>query len=111
MKIGRLQTKVYILYQSPSKIIVKFIYSEKATEFFEISTLLLTVTKKDKSKVEISQIFVAFSEYMNFTYRVSHMYLNDFMGLFKGHWVVLDMSTVCRFTPIAVKEFHHKCQW
>ena len=44
----------------------KFIYSEKATTFFEISTLLLTVVK---SKLEISLNFVAFSEYMNFTKR------------------------------------------
>ena len=42
---------------------VKFIYSEKATKFCEIFTLLLTGTK-----VKISQNFVAFSEYMNFTY-------------------------------------------
>ena len=47
-------------------ISVKFIYSEKATKFCEISTLLLTGTTQDKSKVEISQNFVAFSEYMNF---------------------------------------------
>ena len=46
---------------------VKFIYSEKATKFCEISTLLLTVCTVVKSKVEISQNFVAFSEYMNFT--------------------------------------------
>ena len=46
---------------------VKFIYSEKATKFCEIFTLLLTGTTYDKSKVEISQNFVAFSEYMNFT--------------------------------------------
>ena len=45
---------------------IKFIYSEKATEFCEISTLLLTVCTAVKSKVEISQNFVAFSEYMNF---------------------------------------------
>ena len=45
---------------------VKFIYSEKATKFCEISTLLLTGTTQDKSKVEILQNFVAFSEYMNF---------------------------------------------
>ena len=45
---------------------VKFIYSEEATKFYEISTLLLTVTTYDKSKVEILQNFVAFSEYMNF---------------------------------------------
>ena len=47
--------------------IIKFVYSEKATKFCEISTLLLTTVHTDKSKVEISQNFVAFSEYMNFT--------------------------------------------
>ena len=45
---------------------LKFIYSEKATKIFEISTLLLFVCTVDKSKVEISQNFVAFSEYTNF---------------------------------------------
>ena len=46
---------------------VKFIYSEKATKFCEIFPLLLTVCTAVKSKGKISQIFVAFSEYMNFT--------------------------------------------
>ena len=45
---------------------LKFIYSEKATRFCEISTLLLTACTVVKRKVEISQNFVAFSEYMNF---------------------------------------------
>ena len=45
---------------------VKFIYSDKATKFCEISTLLLTTVHTVKSKVEILQNFVAFSEYMNF---------------------------------------------
>ena len=45
---------------------VKFIYSEKATKFCEIFTLLLTGFTQDKSKVKILQNFVAFSEYMNF---------------------------------------------
>ena len=45
---------------------IKFIYSEKARKFCKISTLLLTVCTVDKSKVEISRNFVAFSEYMNF---------------------------------------------
>ena len=40
-------------------------YSEKATKFCEISTLLLSVCTV--SKVEISQNFVAFSEYKKFT--------------------------------------------
>jgi hypothetical protein len=47
--------------------LVKFIYSEKATKLFEISTLDLTACNEVKFKVEISQNFVAFSEYMNFT--------------------------------------------
>ena len=46
--------------------IVKFIYSEKATKFCEISTLLFSYVVPVKSKVKISQNFVAFSEYMNF---------------------------------------------
>ena len=48
--------------------LVKFIYSEKATKFCEIFTLLLAGTTNDKSRVKIPQNFVAFSEYMNFTY-------------------------------------------
>ena len=46
---------------------LKFIYSEKATKFCEISTLLLSVGTVDKSKVDISENFVAFLEYTNFT--------------------------------------------
>ena len=48
--------------------LVKFIYSEKAKKFCEISTLLLFyVCSTIQSKVDISQNFLAFSEYMNFT--------------------------------------------
>ena len=43
---------------------VKFICSEEATKFCEIFTLCTVV----KSKVKISQNFVAFSEHMNFTF-------------------------------------------
>ena len=45
---------------------LKFIYSEKATKFWEIFTLLLSYVVPVKSKVKISQNFVTFSEYMNF---------------------------------------------
>ena len=45
---------------------VKLIYSEKATIFCEIFTLLLTTVHTVKSKVKILQNFVAFWEYMNF---------------------------------------------
>ena len=46
--------------------LLKFIYSEKAKKFCEIFILLLSYVVPVKSKVKISQNFVAFSEYMNF---------------------------------------------
>ena len=51
---------------------LKFIYSEKATKYCEIFTLLLTTvhTVKSKVKVKISQHFVAFSDYMNFNFEM-----------------------------------------
>ena len=48
------------------QVSLKFIYSEQATTFWEISTLLMSYLEPVKSKVEISQNFVAFSDYMNF---------------------------------------------
>ena len=50
--------------------VVKRIYSEKATKFWGISTLLLPYVVPVKSKVEILQNFVAFSEYVNFNSKV-----------------------------------------
>ena len=47
-------------------LLVKFVYSEKATKFCEIFPLLLTTVHTVKSKRKISQNFVGFSEYMNF---------------------------------------------
>ena len=52
----------------PTLIIIKLIYSEKATKCYEISTLLLSVCTANKSKAEILQNFVAFPEYMNFNF-------------------------------------------
>ena len=46
---------------------IKFIFYEKATKFCEIFPLFLTVCTVVKTKGKISQNFVAFSEYMNFT--------------------------------------------
>ena len=45
-----------------NSLLLKFIYSEKASKFCEIFTLLLTTVHTVKS-------MVAFSEYMNFTYK------------------------------------------
>ena len=41
-------------------------YSEKVTKFCEISTVDLSYVVLVKSTVDVSQNFVAFSEYMNF---------------------------------------------
>ena len=48
------------------KLVKVIYYSEKATKLCELFTLLLTTVHTVKSKVKISQDFVAFSEYMNF---------------------------------------------
>ena len=54
------------IYQKSRNMLVKFTYCEKATKFCEFFTLLLSYVLPAKSKVKISQSFVAFSEYMNF---------------------------------------------
>ena len=62
---------------------LKFIYSEKATEFCEIFTLLLTTVHTVKSKVKILQNFVAFSEYMNFKGSTSKNFWQTILTRFK----------------------------
>ena len=57
----------FFFIREGKKLRVKFIYSEKATMFCEISSVDLSYVVPVKSIVEISQNFVAFSEYMNFT--------------------------------------------
>jgi hypothetical protein len=52
--------KWYYRKHKLNAIQIKFIYSEKASKFCEIFTLLLTVCTVVKSKVKISQNFVAF---------------------------------------------------
>ena len=50
---------------------LKFMYSEKVAKFYEIFTLLLSHVVPVKSKVKISQNFVAFSQYKNFVFLVT----------------------------------------
>ena len=50
--------------------LIKFVFSEKATNFAKSSPYFgLQYLHTVKSKVKISQNFVAFSEYMNFKFR------------------------------------------
>ena len=58
-KIRGISTVGFIVY-------LKFIYSEKATNFGEISTVDLSYGVTVNSMAEISQNFVAFSVHMNF---------------------------------------------
>ena len=66
---------------------VKFVYSEKATKFCELSTLLSTV-HTGKIKVGILQNFVAFSEYMNFTVN----YLGFLLFIFALKFYMINVS-------------------
>jgi hypothetical protein len=55
---------------------VKFIHSEKATKFCEISTTDLSYVVMVQPMVGISQNFVAFSEYMNFKVKCRNKVMN-----------------------------------
>ena len=59
--------QAYELYHAPRHSLLKFIYFEKATNFCKISTADLSYVITVKSMMEISQNFVTFSEFMNFT--------------------------------------------
>ena len=85
-------------------ITLKFIYSEKATKFSDISTLLLTCTTQDKSKVEISQNFVAFSEYMNFN-GILKLHQKELYELFSFY--AQNMLNKCLLS--CLKEFDKVC--
>ena len=72
-----------ILFEIICTVVIKFIYSEKATKFCEIFTLLLSYVVPVKSKAKILQNFVAFSESMDFTYNTAGFFIDLFssMGL------------------------------
>ena len=78
-KLGKIGYLI-ISYTGPE---LKFIYSEKATKFCEIFTLLLSYVVPVKSKMKISQNFVAFSEFMNFDiWFVKHIWLKTKIQFF-----------------------------
>ena len=59
------RTKV-LLIEYCGRLSIKFIYSEKATNFCKISTVHLTYIETVTSMVDILQNFVALSEFINF---------------------------------------------
>ena len=64
-----------VTFMCPCAELIKFIYSEKATKFCEISNVDLSYVVPVKSTVEILQNFLAFSEYMNFM--ICNLFLQD----------------------------------
>ena len=79
--------------------LLNFIYSEKATKFSEISTVDLSYVVTVKSTVEISQNFVAFSEYMNFnTLCILTTYLNFFNCIVIPYFCLI--SGITKATPL-----------
>ena len=89
---------------------LKFVYSEKATKFCEISTLLLSTVHTDKNKVEISQNFVAFSEYMNFKMVIFVVFENGILWKwFDFAWFPCHKNlTSIDFFDISIKYTHNK---
>ena len=75
---------------------LKLVYSEEATKFDEISTLILTTVHTVKYKVEISQNFVAFL-------KMIELYLQSFfiVDFVKGLCVII-LRSVCgaRLPPL-----------
>ena len=82
---------------------VKIIYSEKATKFCEISTLHLSYVVPFKSKVEISQNFVDFSENMNFNKKYSNF--NDILETMLQYSLQTPRNS-CRNTDICAMVYH-----
>ena len=66
MQCSQMFYKLVCICNLMQHILLKCVYYEEATKFCLISTLHLSTVHTNKSKVEILQNFVAFSEYMNF---------------------------------------------
>ena len=70
---------------------IKFIYSEKTTIFCETSIVDLSYVIMVNSAMGILQNFVAFSEYMNFSMVLQHLWdiyknVHNCFGLFVTHY-------------------------
>ena len=67
--------------------LLKFIYSEKATKFFEVITLLLSYVVPVKSKVKISQNFVALLRIYEL-YNGARTEIQNFFLFISGGWLL-----------------------
>ena len=85
--------------------IIKFIYSEKATNFCEISNVSLSYAVTVKSKVEILKFFLAFSEFMNFYYLAWVTQKGEMCD--NGWGPLRKMTNKC----ISLKSIQRNCLW
>ena len=92
------------------RTLVKFLYSEKVTKFCEISTLLLSTIHTDKSKVEISQNFMAFSEYMNFTNPSPALYYSGTCWPFSCHSII-SLTLNAENVGLLKKTYKRRLNW
>ena len=87
-------SSLHFLITSNSRLffcLQKWIYSEKATTFWEISTIYLYHVVPVKFTVELLQNFVAFSEYMNFK-SLQSVCWNPYRATFQGQYRVVGSS-------------------
>ena len=88
---------------------LKFIYSELATKICEISTF--------KSKEEISNNFVAFSEYMSFNMYISDIYLiwldfSLFFSRLSRNWLTSSTFSLVRTKAMRITNTcSAQCKW
>ena len=75
--------------------LLKFVYSEKATLFCEISTLLLSGSTVDKIKVDILQNCVASSEYTTLTISISIVIYFVFFEICSPFFMHQSMHVFC----------------
>ena len=73
-----------------------FIYAE-STKFSKIFNLLLTVCTVVKSKLKISQNFVAFSEYMNFNINILYWGGRGDIPTVLMNSVVVRLENMCEY--------------
>ena len=100
-KVHKKSTNSDLITTWPNCELVKFIYSEKATKFCEVFTLLLSYVVPVKSKVKISQNVVSFSEYMNFNNTETTRYASIIITLFNH-------SMLCCHKQFCLYLSHHK---
>ena len=81
---------------------VKFRFSEKVTKIWKNLTLVLTILSKRQNRREIFSNFVAFSQYLNFTYI---LFTQGFRRLHKTGYFILNLASQLSISQFYCKAF------